>query len=289
MTKNIRISKHILGAVLLLILLLGTISIKANASEILWDDYVIPSERLKERVLDNADLLSDSEEDRLLERLDSLSEEKGCDIAVLTVRSHPGPIQDFVDDYLDYNGFGAEFNDNAFVFMISMADREWAISSYGEKSTALTDYGQSKMVDDMMDSLGDGDFYSAFMTYADTMEWYLDLYENGTPYDVGFRPVKTAWDYIKNGLLSLLIGLVGAVFPILNMKSKLKTVRMNSGASGYQSAQGLRMTNHTDRFINKTLTKTAIPKDNGSRGGSGGTSFHSSSSGRSHGGSHGRF
>ncbi|MCR5404926.1 MAG: TPM domain-containing protein [Butyrivibrio sp.] len=289
MTNKITISKQILRTLILSAVFLCILTMRVSASDILWDDYVIPSERLKERLLDNADLLSDSEEESLLGRLDSLSASHGCDIAVLTVKSHPGPVQDFADDYLDYNGFGSEFNNNAFLFMVSMDDREWAISSYGDKSPALTDYGQEKMVEAMMDELGDGDFYAAFVTYADTMDKYLELYEQGTPYDVGYKRPKTTGDYVKNAILGLLIGLIAALFPILSMKSGLKTVKMNEGAFGYQSAKGIKMTSQVDRFINKTLSKTPIPKDTGSRGGSGGTSYHSSSSGRSHGGSHGHF
>lgn len=288
MTKNISHKKQIWRALMLSVMLFCLLAVRVSASEVLWDNEVIPSERLKDRLLDNADLLSDSEEEKLLNRLDSLSEERQCDIAVLTVESHPGPIQTFADDYLDYNGFGAGFNDNAFLFMVSMADREWAISSYGDKAKALTDYGQQKMVDAMMDALGDGDFYGAFVTYADRMDRYLELYEQGTPYDVGYKEPKTTSDYVKNGILSLLIGLLLALCPIFYMKAGLKTVKMNTSAFGYQSAQGLKMTNQVDRFINKTLSKTPRPKDTGS-GGSGGTSTHTSSSGRSHGGSHGHF
>lgn len=289
MTKNISIKKQIWRAFILSITLSSLLTIKAAASEVLWDDYVIPNERLKDRLLDNADLLSDSEELSLLSTLDILSEEDQCDIVVLTVSSHPGPVQDFADDYVDYNGFGAEFNRNACLFMISMEDREWAISTRGDVAYALTDYAQEKMVDAMMADLGNGDFYGAFDTYAERVDKYIELYEEGTPYDVGYKEPKTSADYVKNGLLSLLIGLIVALFPILHMKSGLKTVKMNTGAFGYQSAQGLKMTNQVDRFINKTLTKTPRPKDTGSRGGSGGTSFHTSSSGSSHGGSHGHF
>ena len=109
--------------------------------------------------------------------------------------------------------------------------------------------------------------------------------------------MRTAADYLNFGLYSVVIGLVVALFPILKMKSDLKTVKMNSGARNY-SAGGPSFRARDDRFLHKTLSKTPRPQDNdsSSSGGSshrssfsGGSSTHISSSGTTHGGSHGHF
>ncbi|WP_024865871.1 TPM domain-containing protein [Butyrivibrio sp. FCS014] len=284
----------IMLVMIILALLLPFSSLAAGQQ--LWDSYEVPNTRQKPRLVDQADLLSDTEEKNLLSTLDSLSAKWKCNIVVLTVDSHTGPIEAYADDYFDYNGFGADYSESGILFMLSMEDREWAISTAGDAIRVFTDYGQDYMFNQMRGDLSDGDYYGAFNTYATVCDKLLDQAASGTPYDVN-QPqlrVRTASDYLAYLGYSVIIGLVVALFPILKMKSDLKTVHMNASASGYQSQQGMRMSVNSDRLVNKTLSKTPLPKDNdssSSRGGgwSGGSSTHTSSSGHSHGGSHGHF
>ena len=102
-----------------------TLTFKTYAAEILWDSYEVPSTRQKPRLVDNADLLTSSEEETLLALLDETSAKWQCNIAVLTVESHDGSIQDFADDYFDYNGFQADYDGSGILFMLSMADRAY--------------------------------------------------------------------------------------------------------------------------------------------------------------------
>lgn len=256
----------------------------------LWNSYSIPSSRQKELLLDEADLLSDDEEQTILQKLYTVSQNRECNIAILTVDDHTGPIQDFSDDYFDYNAMGADYDGNGILFMLSMYDREWAISTAGKAKYAFTDYGQEELVDRMSPYLSDDEYYDAFMSYADICDIYLQEYDNGYAIDVN-NPYHTQYDYLKLLLISLLCGFGVALIPILVMKSQLHTVHSKSNASGYQSHQGLNMISHEDRFITSRITHTPIPRnDNSSRGGGhGGSTIHTSSSGTSHGGSHGHF
>ena len=108
-----------------------TLTFKTYAAEILWDSYEVPATRQKPRLVDNADLLTASEESELLKKLDETSEKWSSNIAILTVNSHNGPIEAYADDYFDYNGFCTEYNESGILFMLSMEDREWAISTSG--------------------------------------------------------------------------------------------------------------------------------------------------------------
>ena len=286
------IKKQTASAIVLFLVLLMLLPVRAFATELLWDSYEIPATRQKERLLDNADLLTDSQEKELLGRLNSLSEKWQCNVCLLTVYSHSGPIQDYADDYYDYNGFVREYNEAGILLLLSMETREWAIatSGYGEK--AFTDYGQEYLVDQMMPYLREGDYNGAFSEYASTCDYLLSLYSQGTPYDVGYKAPRTSADVLRYLLISIVIGLVVAIFPILGMKSQLKTVKTATNAADYQSSDGVRLSVKRDTFLHTTVTKTPIPKDTGgSRGSSfgGGSTTHRSSSGTSHGGSHGHF
>ena len=290
--NNTTINKRYSALALVLILaFIFLMPVSAYAAEVLWDSYEIPSSRQKELVYDNADLLTDSDEAALLQQFSNISSKWNCNVALLTTNSHTGPIQDYADDYFDYNGFGADYNKTGILFMLSMEDREWAISTSGEAIQAFTDYGQEYMMDKVMPYLRDGDYYEAFEKYGDVCDYLLGLYAQGTPYDVGYKAPRTSADTVRTVLLSILIGLVVALIPIGVMKSQLKTVAPANNASAYQSSKGINLRVKEDHFIRKTLTKTPIPKDTGSKGGSfgGGSSTHSSSSGSSHGGSHGHF
>ncbi len=275
----------VLSAILISFFLMAPIETLAS-DDVMWDKYEMPSSRQKDRFVDAANLLSESSRKELQDRMDEISAKWRCNIVILTVDEHTGPIQDYADDYFDYNGFQADYDGSGILFMLSMADREWAISTSGNAIAAFTDYGQQKMMDDMLPDLGDGYYFSAFDTYIDTADRYLELYEAGTPYDVGTRDATPA-EMRGAFIVCIIIGLIVGLIPVGIMISSLTTVHSNSSASGYQSHSGIHMKFHKDTYLRSSVSKAPIPKED-SRS-SGGSSTHFSSSGSSHGGSHGHF
>ena len=298
MKKIFEIKKHIkiLGLLAAFILCFSTSMTAYAYTNNLWDDYTVPSTRQKERLLDEADLLSFSEESELLGRLNTLSEKQRCNVTILTVNSHSGSIEAFADDYFDYNGFGADYNDSGVLFVLSMNTREWAISTSGEGIKAFTDYGQEKMTEAMLPYLKSGNYYKAFDVYIDTSDNYLNLYHAGTPFDIGDIFVDHSdRNSSFHFLLSIIIGLVTATIPIAAMAANLKTVRKNKNAAGYRT-DGIHMSINNDTLVRTHVSKTRRESSSGSHYGSssrshhsGGSSVHRSSSGHSHGGSHGHF
>ncbi|MCR5558671.1 MAG: TPM domain-containing protein [Butyrivibrio sp.] len=291
MKKN-HIIKTIIGSLLMMVFLIfGLILLPSDAASAysgdLWDSYEMPSTRQKERLLDAADLLTDSEESELLKRLDTISATHSSNVVILTVKEHAGRIQDFADDYFDYNGFQADYNTSGVLFMLSMEDREWAISTSGSGAQAFTDYGQEYLMDQMMPYLRDGDYYNAFSEYINVADRFFTLYEQGTPYDV--NNAKAPKNPLAGAAVSILIGLVSAFAAIAFMAKDLHTVHMNASAAGYQSHSGIKMSVHHDTYVRTTTSRTKLPENDNRSGHSGGSSMHTSSSGSSHGGSHGHF
>lgn len=288
MKKILNVQRNLSLALLLAYLFVLLLPIRVLAADQLWSSNTVPFSRQMPRLVDNADILSDYEEETLSKLFDSISEKWQCNIVGLTVNSAGDDIQAYADDYFDYNGFGADYNGSGILFMLDMGDRAWCFSTSGEAIQAFTDYGQEYLIDHMMEDLKEGYYSDAFETYAKNCDKFLELNSQGTPYDVNSGKLRTKSDYSRFAVYSVIIGLVIALLPILVMKSDLKTVKMNAGASGYQDPNGIKLSRSEDRFVTKTLTKTAKPKDTGSRGG-GGSSVHTSSSGGSHGGSSGHF
>ena len=285
-------TKKLIAACLLVIFgclffLPGTLSYAYDDE--LWDSYEMPDSRQKDRLYDGADLLDDSEESSLLQRLNSVSEKHQSNVVILTVDDHNGSVQDFADDYFDYNGFQADYDGSGILFMLSMYNREWAISTSGSAIDAFTDYGQEYMTGEMLPYLSSGDYYSAFNTYIDIADNLLTMYEEGTPYDVDNS--KDPGELKVVAIASIVIGLILGLIIVGIMAAQLHSVHMNASAAGYQAHSGINMQLHRDTFLRASTSKRPIPRDDGSRssGGGGGSSTHTSSSGSSHGGSSGHF
>ena len=92
------------------------------------------------RLVDKAELLSDSEKTELLYILDEISERQQVDIIVLTVPSLEGasPVE-YADNFYDNNDYGFGDNHDGILFLISMEERDWYISTTGYGITAVTD------------------------------------------------------------------------------------------------------------------------------------------------------
>ena len=137
------------------------------------------------RLVDDADILTDDEEEEILERLDRISQEQECDVLVYTADSLQGKTATaFADDYYDENGYGYGPARDGILLMVCMEDRDWAISTCGYGITAFTDAGQEYMMDRVLPYLSSGDYDEAFMTYADMSEDLLKQARAGEPYDV---------------------------------------------------------------------------------------------------------
>lgn len=288
--KKIQQLKKIIASVFLFILL-GVMLVpvpRAKASDlILWDSYTKPTYRQKERLYDNAELLSSSAQQEILEKLNELSQKHNSNIVILTVDDYSGTIQEYADDYFDYNGFQADYDGSGIMFMLSMADREWAFSTSGTAVYAFTDYGQDQLFEEMRPYLANDDYYGAFNKYIEVADYYYTLYENGTPYDIDYKGTSPS-ALLKVGIICLGIGLLVALIPIFIMIASMHNVHVGTTASGYQTHNGLHMSMHKDTYLRSHTSKTRIPDERSSSGG-GGSSTHISSSGSSHGGSHGHF
>ncbi len=61
----------------------------------------------KDYVVDNADLLTQTEENELSEKLQDISDELQFDVVVVTTNSTGSKTAtEYADDYFDYNGYG---------------------------------------------------------------------------------------------------------------------------------------------------------------------------------------
>lgn len=115
------------------------------------------------RVLDMADLLSDGEEEALTTTLDNLSVRRNMDVIVVTTNDLEGKtVRDYADDVYDTAKFGYGSNRDGVLLLISMADRDWYISTCGYGITVFTDAGIQYIGDQIKSDLSDENYAAAF-------------------------------------------------------------------------------------------------------------------------------
>lgn len=244
------------------------------------------------RLVDDADLLSDSEEVELIGKLDEISERQQLDVVVVTVNSLEGTsVVDYADDFYDNNGYGFGEAGDGILFLISMEEREWHISTKGYAITVFTDAGLDYMTQWIVSDLSDGEYATAFTTYADYCDRYITQAATGLPYDVDNLP-REPFPFFTMLLVCLAIAFVIAFIVTAVMKGQLKSVYSQSKADDYIKSGSMELTKKNDLFLYRHVDRRERPKENSSSStgrSSGGSTTHTSSSGARHGGASGKF
>ena len=248
-----------------------------------YGEAVTAYERQLPRLVDEAGLLTVEQAERLTEKLDEVSERQKLDVIIITVDSLEGyTATQFADDTFDYNGFGMGDNYDGILLLISMEERDWAISTHGYGITVFTDAGQEYMVDSFLGHISNGDYYEGFDTFADLADSFITQAKTDAPYDINNlpkKPMSPIWI-----LISILGGALIALIATGVMRSSLKSVSKQRVASNYLVSTAMSPFANQDLYLYSVVTKKLKPKEN-----EGGSSTHKSSSGRTHGGSSGKF
>lgn len=243
------------------------------------------------RLSDAADLLSDSEEAVLQDKLDEISERQQVDIVVVTAASLEGAsAMEYADDFYDYYGYGFGEGRDGILFLISMEERDWHITTTGYGITAVTDAGLAYMSERFMDDLKEGNYAAAFTTFAELCDDFITQARNGEPYDTGNLPQEPFW-FAGNLGIALVIAFVMSLIATGIMRSRLKTVQSQSEADDYIKENSMRLTKENELFLYRKVERRKKPERNNSSDSdsSGGSSTHTSSSGTEHGGGGGKF
>ena len=141
------------------------------------------------RVVDMADLLTDSEEAALIEKLDEISLRQNMDVVVATTDDLEGySVMDYADLLYEQCQFGYGDSKDGLMLLISMEDHDWYISTCGYGITAFTDAGIEYIGKQIKSDLSDGNYAAAFTSYAGLCDDFITQARNGAPYDSGNLP-----------------------------------------------------------------------------------------------------
>ncbi len=213
-------------------------------------------------LVDDADLLTETEETELLQKLNTLSQKVKADIAVVTVTSDEIGFDDittYTENFYDNNGYGQGEKNDGVMFLIYPEERAWHITTTGNTVKDLREKKQNKITAKMIPYLQSDDFAGAFAIFADMSAKYIK----------NSNSVTAGW-IIGDLIVSLVLALSVAFY----YKSKLKSVHFQEGADNYLDEGSVNMTVSNDMFVREFTTTRHIDRDSGSSSGSshGGTS-----------------
>lgn len=247
----------------------------------------------EERVYDNADLLTDDEEEKLRDYIAKMEKKYKADFVIYTF-SQPVEgeeakkqygyrstnweqnMMDIADDFWDGNGYGynKSFEGDGSILIDNRYEGqrgEW-LSTSGDVYETLSDWDINEILD-AVDWYYDSNPYKAYKAYIDTTCSYLDS---------SILSIVGGGTYFLGATVISLI--VVAVYAFSHLgKNRAAKVPVNAYVEGGRPVTR----NRRDDFIRKSVVKRHIETSSGGGGRSsrsGGGGGHRSSSGARHGG-----
>lgn len=225
--------------------------------------------------VDEAGLVSDGDAALLETMLESMNQKLGFEIVIATVSTLNGADpEDYAEQYYDYFGYGVGENHDGVILLINIGERDWVITSTGYGQTAINESAREHLSDLILPYLKDGDYATAFRTFASEAGQMVANAKSGHVY-------KPPFGFGRRMGFSLIFGAVAALISVSTMKGQLKSVSMKRSAADYSVPGSLNVQQASDRFLYRTVTRTVRQTSSGgSRSGGGGGGGHSSSSGK---------
>ncbi|MBR4334626.1 MAG: TPM domain-containing protein [Clostridia bacterium] len=227
------------------------------------------------RVIDDADVLSVSEEASLEQAISLIREKYQFDVVLLTKTSIDGKVpRYYAADYYDYGGFGyGDTHDGIILLLVTGAgvgNRDYTIVNTGRGEKIFDEYAMEELEEAMLPSLRASDFAAGMASFVSGVEEQLDYM---TP-----KSRTERW-----GLLSFVVGLVIGTIVALIFRGQMKTVRRKVNAQSYIRDGSFQLNRVQDIYLYTTTTRRKI-ETSSSGGGSGGFTGSSGTHHTSHSG-----
>lgn len=240
-------------------------------------------------VQDTAGILTSDEVRALEERAAALSQEYHCGIYIVTVpdyRSLNGSgVGECAEGIYSYYDLGYGPGRDGLLLLLSMNDRDYALTSYGEYGYYwFGDHNKELVEEAFLARFRYDDWYGGFSAYLNHAEDILktaaanglsleqeDQTVSGIAYGDRYRYGVTgrlpvgAKVGITVGAPCLIALLVCSLF-----RAQMKTAKLRTTAEEYVVPGSAALRIKEDRFVNRTQTRVPIQTNSGGRGGGGG-------------------
>ena len=212
-------------------------------------------------VFDEGELLSDSEERALTEKLLKSGHTYNTQLTVCTTKTLDGAdIDAYADGLYDYMQFGYGSEKAGVMVLVCMEPRQVCVFS----NASITADDRTAIREAITPYLSDGEYAEAFDKFAEEAEYYISGNQNGFPFD-----------FMGTLATCLIIGIVAGLIVAFVLKGQLKSVRKQNRANNYVKPGSMQVTIENDFFLYRTISRTR----KSSNSSSGGSSSRGSSSG----------
>ena len=235
------------------------------------------------RVMDEADLLTDAEEQELDASIAAFEKAHGVRILVGNIKdTHGQVLGEVANAVVDRIADGGA--NGTIVFLLAPKDRDFYISTDNKMRERITDaYGIEHLADNFVPELKDNQYGKAYSAFAATVDEMLTYYEKeGKPY-IPLDP----WAIV--GILGTALLLAAVVYRAISshLEEGMETTGDAAGADDYLSYSSVRITHSKDVYIRTSESRRAKYEKKTSS--SSGSHITTSSSDSSHGGGGGKY
>lgn len=217
------------------------------------------------KVYDEAGLLTDDEYYALEDKLEGIADTYGHDVIVYTTDSMEGMGSEEYCEYLRYD-LDVGIDDSGIIYMVSMEDRDHFIYAFNQMyDDIMIPSIIDKTAEELQPYLTDGDYYTAFDKYADTVEYEIKQVREYGPNEPPSYAIP----------IGIGCGIIIGIVTVCVMKHGMKTTRQEAMANNYIRKGSFDLTRSSDVFLYSQVTRTKISTDSSSSesshsGGSGG-------------------
>jgi len=226
-----------------------------------------------DRVIDEADILTDSEEKELDAKIATIEQSHKVRILIGTMKTTDGtPLGKIANNVVDQ----IPGESGTIVLLLSMKERDWYISTDNKMRVRITDgKGVEYLSGEFLPDLKEGKYAAAFTAFAATTDEMLTYYEKeGEPYDPA-----NAFNLMALGIALACALILGAVI-YYQLLATASNVTFAAEADAYLNHDSFQLMRSEDDFLYTTVTRRDKPKKESSS---------SSSRDSSHGGGGGKF
>ncbi|MDO4458792.1 MAG: TPM domain-containing protein [Clostridia bacterium] len=246
------------------------------------------------RVIDNADILTASEEMQLKLYLSQMKKDYDCDFVFLSEDRVNENLNSYYNsrisgydeydynsyrqyysaDYYDFNGFGVGDDYNGIILYVNMTPgkRGWYTCASGAAEDMISERIINKIDDRLYEYMSEGDYGEGIINYYKD---FNTLYKKGNL--LFFEDIFHAFQ------IGLVPGVIVSLLVLGIVTAKMKTVKQAVNANNYFVKNSFHCDRAQDLFLYRSVTRTKIEKNKGG-GGSSFSSGFSGSSGSSHSG-----
>lgn len=231
----------------------------------------VKAESLQIQVVDDADILNDSEESSLTELVEELELSSKWDVMVVSTADAGGLTSErYAEEWFDQY----TTKDDGVICLIDMDNREIMMRTFGEAIYYLTDSRVDEILDNAWNEVSNGAYSESFESM---IKGIGDALQRGIPdgqytYDEDTKQVVGAYGEKKRitlweGMLAVVAALAAGGITIGTVVGKY---RLKWGGYQYSCRENsnIELTEKRDTFVNQIVTHRKIPKES-SGGGSG--------------------